>query len=65
MLFRESNDFAAKTKFGIDSEIFCGNDVGLRIFLSEEKKEEKLDIENFYPKRRKEEKELDLNILSK
>ena len=60
IFLRDWNDFAAKTKFGIVLEYFCGIEVGLRIFLSEEKKEEKLDLENFCPKRQKGEKELDL-----
>jgi len=36
-------DFAAKTEIGIVLEYFCGIEVGLRIFLSEENREEKLD----------------------
>ena len=38
------NDFAAKTEFGIVLEYFCGIEVGIWIFLSEEKREEKLDL---------------------
>ena len=57
---RDWNDFAAKTEFGIVSEYFCGIEVGLRIFLSEEKEEEKLDLHNFCPEKRKGERELDL-----
>ena len=60
MRLRNWNDFAAKTKFGIALENFCGIEVGLRIFLSEKKKEEKFDLESFCPKKRKRERELDL-----
>ena len=56
---RNWNDFAAKTEFRIVLENFCGIEVGLRIFLSEGKRE-KLDLENFCPKRQKGERELDL-----
>ena len=44
------NDFAANTEFGIVLEYFCRIEVGLRIFLSEEKRREELDLENFCPK---------------
>ena len=37
---RDWNDFAAETDCGTDSEYFCEFEVGLRIFLSEEKKGE-------------------------
>ena len=47
------NDFAAKTEFGIVLEYFCGIEVGLRKFFFKEKKEEKLDLETFFPKKRK------------
>ena len=43
-----------------DLEYFFEIEVGLRIFLSEEKTKEKLDLENVCPKRRKGERELDL-----
>ena len=49
-----------KTEFGIALEYFCGIVVGLRIFLSEGKREMKLDLENCFPKRRKGERELEL-----
>ena len=49
---RDRNDFAANTKFGIVLEFFCRIEVGLRIFLSEEKREQKLN-RNFCPRRRK------------
>ena len=44
---RDRIDFAAKTEFEIVLEYFRRNEVGLRIFLSKEKIEEKLDLENF------------------
>ena len=60
IFLRDWNDFAAKTEFGIVLEYFCRIEVGLRIFLSEEKTEEELDLENFCPKNQKGERELDL-----
>ena len=54
IFLRDWNDFAAKTEFGIVLEYFCRIEVGLRIFLSEEKKEEELDLESFCPKGKKE-----------
>ena len=48
---REWKDFAAETEFGSVLEYFCGIEVGLSFFLSE-KKEERLDLENFCPKKR-------------
>ena len=59
IFLRDRIDFAAKTEFGV-VEYFCRNEVGLRIFLSEEKREEELDLENFCPKKQKGERELDL-----
>ena len=49
IFLRDWNAFAAKTEFGIVLEYFCGIEVGVRIFLSEEK----LDLENFCPIKRK------------
>ena len=57
---RNWNDFATKTEFGIVLEYFCGIEVGLRIFLSQEKGEEELDLENFCPRKQNGERELDL-----
>ena len=37
----------AKTEFGIVFEYFCGIEVGLRIFLSEERREKELDLRKF------------------
>ena len=54
------NDFAAKTEFGIVLRFFCGIEVRLRIFLSEETKEEILDFKKFCPKKHKGEEELDI-----
>ena len=50
IFLRDWNDFGAKTEFGIVLEIFWKIGVGVRIFLSEEKREEDLDLENFCPK---------------
>ena len=44
------NEFAAKTELVIVSEFFCKIGVGVRIFLSKEKREEEVDLENFCPK---------------
>ena len=60
IFLRDRIDFTAKTEFGIVLEYFCGIEVGLRIFLSKEKKEEKLHLENFCPKKQKGERELEL-----
>ena len=60
IFLRDLNEFVAKTKFEIVLEYFCKIGVGLRKFLSEEKREEELDLENFCPKRQKGERELDL-----
>ena len=60
IFLRDWNDFTAKTEFGIVSEYFCIIEVGLRLFLSEEKREEHLDLEIFWSKNQKGEKDLDL-----
>ena len=60
LFLRDWNNFAAKTEIGIALEYFCRMEVGLTIFLSEEKREEELDLENFCPKKQKGERELDL-----
>ena len=60
IFLRDWNEFATKTEFGIVLEYFCKIEVGLGIFLSEEKREEELDLENFCPKMQKGERELDL-----
>ena len=57
--FRDWNDFAAKTELGYVLEYFCGIEVELKKFLSEDKREEKLDLEKCCPKKRKGERELD------
>ena len=54
------NGFAVKTEFGIVAECFCTIEVGLRIFLSEEKREDEWDLENSCPKKQKRERELNL-----
>ena len=60
IFLRDWNDSAAKTEFGIVLEYFCRIELGLKKFLSEEKREEELDLENFCPKKPKAERELDL-----
>ena len=50
IILRNGDDFAAKTEFGIVLESFRGIEVGLRIALSEEKREEKLDFDFFVQK---------------
>ena len=59
IFLRDSNDFSTKTECGIVLEYFYEISVGLEIFLSEDKREEKLDLEIFCPKRRKGKRELD------
>ena len=59
IFLRDWNEFAAKTEFGIVVEYFCKIENGLRIFLSEEKREEQLDLEHFV-QMAKGERELDL-----
>ena len=59
IFLRDRNDFAAKTEFGTVLEYFCRIEVRLRIFLSEEKREE-LDLENFCPKKQNGARKLDL-----
>ena len=60
IFLRDENEFATKTEFGNVLEKFCKVEVGLRIFLSEGKRGEELDLENFCPKMQKGERELDL-----
>ena len=50
IILRDRIDFAAKTEFEIVLEYFCRIEVGLRIYLSKEKREEELDLENFCAK---------------
>ena len=54
IFLRDWNEFAAKTEIGIVLEAFYKIRVGLRKFLSEEKREEELDLENFGPKGKRE-----------
>ena len=53
IFLRGWNGFAAKTEFAVDLENFCRSKIGLRIFLSEGKREEELDLENCCLKRQK------------
>ena len=57
IFLRDWNDFAAKTEFGIVLKYFSRIEVVLRIFLSEKKREEELDLKIFFPKRQKGERE--------
>ena len=50
-------DFAVKTDFGIVLDQFCKIEVGRRLYLPEEKREEELDSEIVCPKEQKGEKE--------
>ena len=61
IFLRNWDDFASKTDLGIVLGYFYGIEFGLRMFLSEEKREGKLDLKNFCSKRQKGERELDLN----
>ena len=47
---RDRIDFAAKTELEIVLEFFCRIEVGHRIFLSKENREEELDFKNFVQK---------------
>ena len=58
IFFRDWNNFAAKTEFGSVLEYFCRMVDGLGTFLSEEKREAELDLENFCPKKQKGERDL-------
>ena len=60
IFLRDWIDFAAETEFGNVLDSFCRIEVGLRIFLSGEKREEELDLEIFCPETQKRERELDL-----
>ena len=62
IFIRDRYDFAAQTDFGIVSECFYGNEVGLRFFLSKEKREEKLDLEIILSRKAKGRKEVGLKI---
>ena len=46
-------EFVAETENGIVSENFCEIGIVLRIFLSEGKREEDMDLENSCPKKQK------------
>ena len=63
IFLRDWDEFAAKTEFGIVLECFCKIGVGLRIFLSKEKREEELDLENFLSKKEKGRKGVGLEIV--
>ena len=58
IFLRDWNDFAAKTELWIVLEDFCAIDVGMRLFLFEDKRGEKLNLENLCPKKEKGEREL-------
>ena len=63
IFLRDRINFAAKTEFEIVLEFFCRIEVGLRIFLSKEKREEKVDRENFSIKKQKGRKGVGLEII--
>ena len=63
MFLRDWIDFVAKTEFGIVFEYFCGIEVGLRVFLSEEKREEKFGLRNVLSKKAKGSKGVGLEVL--
>ena len=44
IFLRDWNDFAAETEIGNILECYRGVEVGLRIVLSEEKRDEKMDL---------------------
>ena len=54
IFLRDWIDFAAMTEFGIVLEKICGTEVGHRKFLSEEKRGEALDLENFCTRSKRE-----------
>ena len=60
IFLRGWNDFAGRKEFGIVLECFCRIEVGIRLFLSGNKREEELDLEIFCPKKQTGERELDL-----
>ena len=57
------NDIAAKTEFEIVSEYFCRLEVGVRIFLSEERREENFGLRIFLSKKVKGRKGIGLRIV--
>ena len=63
MFLRDWNQFAAETEFGIVLEYSSTIEVGLRIFLSQEEREEELDLENFCPKKAKGREGVGLEII--
>ena len=60
---RNWNDFSAKTHFGIVLENFCRIEVRVRKILSEENREEELDLEGFLSKNAKGRKGIGLEII--
>ena len=63
IFLRNWNKFAAKTEFGIVLEYFCKIEVGLRIFLSEEKRGEEFGLREFLSKKAKGRKGVGLRII--
>ena len=61
-LLRDWNDFAAKTEFGFVLEFFCRIEVGLRLFLSEEKRRG-IGLRKFLSKKAKIRKVVGLEII--
>ena len=64
IFLRVWNDFAAKTELGIVIEKFCRIEVGFRILLFEERREEELDLDIFVQKRKTEKRIWTSNNLS-
>ena len=63
IFLQDGYDFAAKTEFGIGLEYFCRIEVGLRVCLSEEKREKKFGLRKFLSKKAKERKGVGLEII--
>ena len=60
---RDWIDFAAETEFGIVFEYFCGIEVALRIFLSQETREVKFRLRKFLSKKAKGRKGVGLKLI--
>ena len=63
IVLRSGNEFAAKTEIGIVFEYFCKIEVGLGIFLSKEKREEKFGLRKFFVQKTKGRKGVGLRII--
>ena len=63
IILRDRIDFVAKTAFEIVFEYFCRIEVGLRIFLSKERREEKFGLRKFLSRKAKGRKGVGLRII--